>query len=141
MPDDDDHEHEEHEHHRAPVTTLRREATAMGDAMMESMAPMLGVANLFGEEAKAWDDYHNTYIRTWGPTPVMTPEQVGEKAIEFADKQLIARRARFNEAKILERMRPMLPHARGLCNKALIVNGKETEHRCTRNDGHTGTCY
>ena len=69
------------------------------------------------------------------------PANVVEMAVEHADAMLVARRARFGEKLVEERLRGMLPSGKQLCNEPIIVKGEDTGMRCTRNAGHDGNVH
>jgi len=115
-------------------------------SMIEAMSPMLAGGQLLGGEATAWDAYVCTFTRTVRmPEGHAPPENIGELAIQFADQLLEARRQRFNETAMRERMRGMLPSGRQLCNEPFTLPGEDgkqaQELRCLRPQGHDGHCY
>ena len=145
---DDDHDREEHERAMRKLRAeTQKQVDGMMNGMIESMAPMLGGSQLLGDEAKAWDEYVVAFVRTARDALGQTlPGNLEEHAVTFADKLLAERRERFNEASFKERMRGMLPSGQGLCNKPLMIDGKDSGHRCTRAAGHAGNeggnvCY
>jgi len=140
--DDDD------EHERRMLAHLKKQTeeqiASMSSSMMEAMGPMLGGMQLLSDEAKAWDQHACAFVQTINLAHgEALPENTEKLATTYADSMIAARRARFNEESLKERMRGILPSGRGLCNKPVIVNDRDTGMRCTRNEGHepTGGCY
>ena len=142
--DDDEHE----KHLRDALAQIKKQTdesiAQMSNSLMEAMGPMLGGMQLLDNEAKAWDQHACAFVSALNLAHgEALPENTEKLAVTYADTMLAARRERFNEEQLRERMRGMLPSGRGLCNKPVIVNDRDTGMRCTRNEGHdpVGGCY
>jgi hypothetical protein len=141
--DDDEHE----KHLRDALAQIKKQTdesiAQMSNGMMEAMGPMLSGIALLQDEAKAWDSYVVAFVRSFVAVPEDTDVEVRAHAVAQADFVLAARRGRFNEEQLKERMRGILPSGRGLCNKPVIVNGKDMGMRCARSVDHypVGGCY
>ena len=143
----DDEERDEHERHlrdhlKQAEASLKRQFDTMMSGMMEAMAPMLMGSQLLQDEARAWDQHADSFVRSISmPEGQALPANVVEMAVEHADAMLVARRARFGEKLVEERLRGMLPSGKQLCNEPIIVKGEDTGMRCTRNAGHDGNVH
>jgi hypothetical protein len=143
--DDDSNEHDKHL--RDALAQLKKQAdesiAQMSNSLMEAMGPMLGGMALLQDEAKAWDQHACAFVSALNLAHgEALPENTEKLAVTYADSMLAARRERFNEEQLKERMRGILPSGRGLCNKAILHNdGNDSGHRCARNDGHEGICF
>jgi hypothetical protein len=144
---DEDDDHEAHaKRFEARLKKMQDDVMKnMMSSMVEALAPMLGGAQILGDEAKAWDEYVVAYVKTFGANADasgVTDAAFEADAANFANRLLDQRRKLFNEEAFKERMRGMLPSGRGLCNKPILRDdGTDSGHRCTQNDGHNGICF
>jgi hypothetical protein len=127
--------------------SLKKPMDSMMNGMIEAMAPMMGGAQLLGDEAKAWDEHACACTKLIGVAGVasggiVAMDTIVGQVVLYADKMLAERRKRFNKEIFTEQMRGFLPSGRGMCNKPVLrADGADTGTRCTRNVDHPGDAH
>lgn len=124
------------------IPSLPAEARKATEGMMDVMGPAMVLTQLLDAEGRAWDHYVGQMLPKANSTVDASLEEVVLTAILVtADKLLAARRERFNELSMAERLRVLSPAAAGMCGRNVTLKGRDVGTRCVRGAGHSGPCY